>query len=478
MNALVLIGRRFARGIFIVTGALLGGCISSAGIAPEATKIDISASAAPAGSFDAWPEDRWWEAYGEAELNRLVSAALDKHPDLTVAHARLAEAAAAIAYVSAKLEPGLNFNADSTYRRYPEDSLYPPSLGGDYDIDTRLAFDAVYELDLFGRNRSAIAAATSQAAAGAATEQAVRINVAAEVAQVYFELARLVAEREVVADTRMQREHILELVRVRVERGLDSKLELAQATGAISQVQGELELLDENIALLRSRLARLAVVDPATTAELKPALHTLEPPTLPAAIPSELLARRADIVAARWRVEAALAGTDSVRAEFYPSVNLAAFAGITAIGLSSLFESGSATFGLAPRFHLPIFDGGRLRAKLSFVTAEVDVAIADYNAALLGALQDVIYAVTSLRALDGRRAAQAEAERAAEEAYALAVQRYEFGLTGYLTVLATESDVFEQQRAGAALKARALLLNVALNRALGGGYEAEAVALN
>ena len=178
------------------------------------------------------------------------------------------------------------------------------------------------------------------------------------------------------------------------------------------------------------------------------------------------------LAAARWEVEATTRGTDVIKAEFYPRVNLTAFAGITALGLSSLFEAGSGTLGVNPSLSLPIFDGDRLRSKLAFANAQVDRAIAEYNDTLLNAMQEVVHAVTSLRALERRQAAQVAAQAAAESAYAIALQRYKAGLTGYLTVLATESEVLAQRRAATALKARALSLNVDLNRALGGGFDA------
>ncbi|MCP5199169.1 MAG: efflux transporter outer membrane subunit [Gammaproteobacteria bacterium] len=461
----------------VTLAGLLGGCISSAGIAPTATRLDARPTVATDDVFDAWPEDRWWQAFGQPALNDLVEHALAQHPDLTRAQARLVEARAAIDYVHANLLPALDLDLESTGQRYTENGLYPPALGGHHDIDSRFALDAVYQLDFFGRNRAAVAAATSQARAAAAAEQAVRVAIASEVARFYFELARLVAERDVLLATREQRERIVELVRARVRLGLDSNVELAQAEGAIPRLQGEIERVEENMSLLRSQLARLAVVDPASTATLTPRIDDRPAPTLPTRIPSGLLARRADVTAARWRIEAALAGAESIKAEFYPTVDLAAFAGLSSIGLSSLFETGAAIYGLAPRLHLPIFDGDRLRAKLSFASAEVDAAVADYNAQLLRALQDVVHALTSLRALERRQAAQAAAQAAAEQAYALALERYQAGLTGYLTVLATESEVLSEKRAGAALRARGLLLDVALSRALGGGFADEDLTL-
>ena len=451
-------------------GLALAGCVSPAGLVPSGKPLDV-ATVANDTTFSAWPDQHWWAVYGDVALDNLIAHALAANPDLELARARIEMADAAIGFTHARLLPQVSFGVDSTYQRYPEHGQNR-NLGGTAGSDNSLEFQASYELDFFGRNRAALAAATSNARASAAAQQAVQVAVASAVARAYFELAHLIAEHQVVSDTRAQREKILTLVKARVAQGLDSKVELRQAEGALPAIDGELALLDENIDILRSQLGKLAVVEPSVTATLAPALAKVAAPTLPTTIPSDLLARRADITAARWEIEATTRGTDMIKAEFYPRVNLSAFAGIAALGVSSLFEAGAGTLGVNPSLSLPIFDGDRLRSKLKFADAQVDRAIAEYNNALLNAMQDVVHVVTSLRALEHRQVAQGAAQASAESAYDLALQRYKAGLTGYLTVLATESEVLAQRRAATTLKARALLLHVELNRALGGGFDA------
>jgi NodT family efflux transporter outer membrane factor (OMF) lipoprotein len=267
---------------------------------------------------------------------------------------------------------------------------------------------------------------------------------------------------------------VLELVLARVAQGLDSKVEQRQAEGAIPQIEGELAAVNERIGLIRAALAKLAVVPLTDTAALAPVANKLHSPILPAMIPSNLVARRPEIVAAGQRVASLLHGIESVKAEFYPSVNLAAFAGFSALGLGALLEEGSQVYGLTPAIRLPIFDAGRLRAKLKFVNAQLDMAIAEYNETVLSSMQDVVQCVISIRALADRNKAQREAQLAAESAYDLALQRFRAGLTGYLTVLTTETEVLQERRAGVLLAARAYQLDVDLKRALGGGFDGTA----
>lgn len=464
--------RAFAFGALL---PLLAACISAEGIAPAGRTLDAERITDDA-AFTAWPQTRWWERYGDAELSRLIESALATSPDLERARADVAQAEAAIGFTHSRLLPQVQLGAEVSGQRYPEHSLYPPRLGGDHLLDSTVEFRGRYELDFFGRNAATVAAATSHAQAAAAAAQAARVAVASAVARAWFDLAESLAEREVVLATRKQRETILTLVQARVAEGLDSKVELRQAEGALPAIDGELAALDERAALLRSLLSRLTQTPLAETAGLCPRLAAVAAPSLPANIPAELLGHRADVTAARWEIEARLHGSESVRAEFYPSVNLTAFAGFTALGLGALFEASSASYGVAPALSLPVFDGDRLRSKLKFADAEIDRAIASYNGALLDAMQDVVRAVTSLRALTARQAAQAEAQAAAESAYSIALQRYRAGLTGYLTVLTTESEVLRERRAATALKARGLGLDVELNRALGGGFDATVIA--
>ena len=466
------LSRTLARSLLL--GALtvgLGACVSSAGIEHHEALRELPAS--PAGTAPTeWPTDRWWLAYGAPELDDLIAHALADSPDIERARARLALAQAGSEYATARSFPEVDLNFKSTTQRYAEHGLAPRAVAGEHRSDNRFALDFTYELDLFGKNAAIAKSVEVQAASMETDLYTARVGLASAVARSWFALGEALAEREVISATLAQRRRILELVRARVAEGLDSKVEERQAEGAIPAAVGELAAVDERIALLRSVLAKLAVVPLGATADLKPTLKAAGAMRLPPLLPSGLVARRPEIVAARQRVESLGYATDAARAEFYPSVNLVAFAGFSALGLDALLQEGSQVYGLGPAVRLPIFDAGRLRAKLKFVNAQLDLAIADYNAALLSALQDVVHSVVSIRALAERQAAQREAAAAAESAYDLALQRFQAGLTGYLTVLATESEVLEARRAGVLLAARACELDVDLKRALGGGFEA------
>jgi outer membrane protein TolC len=175
------------------------------------------------------------------------------------------------------------------------------------------------------------------------------------------------------------------------------------------------------------------------------------------------------VAAARARVEAAGQGVKQAQAEFYPSVNLVGFAGLTSLGLSNLVDFGSRQWGVGPAVRLPIFAQDRLRANLRGRTADLDAAIESYNGAVVEAIHEAADAVASLQSLERQLAEQRQALAAAEGAYDIALQRYRAGLGTFLNVLTAETGVLAQRRLGVDLAARVLDARVALYRALGGG---------
>ncbi|HEY8047982.1 MAG TPA: TolC family protein, partial [Ramlibacter sp.] len=178
----------------------------------------------------------------------------------------------------------------------------------------------------------------------------------------------------------------------------------------------------------------------------------------------------ADIAAARLRVEAAGYAVKNAKAQFYPNVNLVAFAGLSSIGFGKLMSTGSEQWGIGPAVRLPIFEGGRLRANLRGSDADLDAAIESYNAAVLDAIRDTADSIASAQSIVRQQNEQKQAAAAAEAAYDFAVQRYKAGLGTYLNVLSAETAVLAQRRLAVDLAARALDTQVALIRALGGGY--------
>jgi NodT family efflux transporter outer membrane factor (OMF) lipoprotein len=296
------------------------------------------------------------------------------------------------------------------------------------------------------------------------------------VARSYFQLARINDQLAVARLALSQREQTLGLVRDRVNAGLDTNLELRQSEGGLPESRQQIEALEEQAALTRNALAAL-VGQPGIAVSLKAATLPMARARIVAtSIPADLLGRRADIAAARERVQAAGYDVTNAKAQFYPNINLVAFAGFSSIGLGRLVQAGSEQWGVGPAIRLPIFEGGRLRANLRGKTAELDAAVESYNSAVIDAVHDTADQVASAQSITRQQLQQSASQAAAESAYEIALQRYKAGLSSYLNVLSAETTVLAQRRQAVDLAARSLDTQVALIRALGGGYVAEPVA--
>lgn len=456
-------------GLLLSVAIGLGGCISSAGIKHDQALREPAALGARA-KFDAWPAEQWWKSLQDPELDRLIEQALKENPNITQAAKRLEKAAAYASSARAELAPQLSGEADVSRQRLSENSLYPPPFGGSTQNVANASLNASWDLDFWGKNRSALQAALSQTDAARAETSATALMVSTAVAHTYYQLAQNVEQQKLAQQALRQREQELVLIKSRIEIGLDTNVEMQQGQGAVYAARVDLEKATETANLTRNALAALTVQEPQALQALQPELPATELQALPDDIPADLIARRPDLAAAKARVDAAGADIKTAKAEFYPNVSLSAFIGLSSFGLSKFLELGSTMAGVGPAVHLPIFDAGKLRANLRVKNADLDLAITSYNQVLLEAIHDVADQVTSLRSVHLQSGDQQAALDAAESAYRLATMRYEAGLTNYLTVLSAEDALLRERSRSVNLKARRLDLNIALIKSLGGGF--------
>jgi NodT family efflux transporter outer membrane factor (OMF) lipoprotein len=351
---------------------------------------------------------------------------------------------------------------------FSANSIYPPPYGGNVWESGTLQASASWELDFFGKNRAALDATLGQIRAAEADTRAARGLLAANVTRSYFQLVRLQAQLTLAQRTLSQRENIQQLVRDRVNAGLDTQLELQQAASALPDARYQIEVLNEQMALTQNALAALTAQSVEAMHLTLPALEQVHSVPVAQSMPLDLLGRRSDIAAARWRVEAASNDVESSKAQFYPNINLVAFAGLSSIGFNRLLNDKSAQWGVGPAVRLPLFDGGRLRANLRGKAAELDAAIESYNGQVLDAVHEVADRITSAQAVRRQQIEQSAAQAASETAYAIALQRYQAGLGNYLNVLSAEAPVLLQRRQGVDLAARALDTQVQILHAIGG----------
>jgi NodT family efflux transporter outer membrane factor (OMF) lipoprotein len=437
----------------------------------DATAVGLEGQPAPAIATD------WWRGFGDAQLTALVEQALANNPSLRVAQARLARVQAAFEGVRGNDLPTVGLSSDLTHQRFSNNFIYPPPLGGAILDSGTVQANASWELDFFGKNRSALAAAIGQVRAAEADAQAARMLLASNVARGYFQWVKINAQLAIAERTLAQREQAKKLVQERLTAGLDTQLELQLSESALPDARLQIELLKEQQALTVNALAALSGQQKQHLAPINSASAAIKPVALANSIPMDLLGRRADIAAARWRVEAAVQDVANARTLFYPNVNLVAFAGLQSIGFDELLKNGSEQWGVGPAIRLPLFEAGHLRANLRGKSADLEAAIESYNALVIDAVRDVADQLASSQAIARQQAEQANAQTFAETAYSIALQRYKAGLGTYLNVLTSETSVLTQRRQGVDLAARALDTQVQLIRSMGGGFTDNSASL-
>ncbi|WP_165188970.1 efflux transporter outer membrane subunit [Caulobacter soli] len=455
-----------------LVGALLASACAAPDLGPKPVVKVVGQQQLFTGPVADWPTEDWWTGYGDPQLTGLIATGLQDAPTIAVAQARLRRASALVGLAGAAQQPSVSANAAAAESKpsYNTGLPTPAALHGWNDTG-RATLDFSYELDLWGKTRASIAAATSEEAAAKADAAAARLIVSTSIAAAYADLARLFADRDVLASTVGVREQTLALVRRRTEGGYDSEAELRQAQVGPPLARAELEAVDEQIALTRLRLASLMGQTPDRAASIaRPQVTALRSLGLPADLPTALIARRPDLVAARWRAEAASERIDVAHAAFYPNVNLVGLIGVQSLGIGNLADAGSNLGSAGAVLGLPIFDGGRRQAGFKVARADYDAAIGAYDGTLNQALEEMADAVTSQRALEQRLADSREAEEAATSGWRLAKRRYTGGATDFTAVLVAEGRMLATRRAVSTLEARRFILDLALVRALGGGW--------
>lgn len=457
------------RGGAIGVLALAAGC-SHQGVQPRLSALEgrdlgvASAEAQPV-SADLSP---WWRDCGDQRLGALVEQALAGSPTIQVAQTRLQRAQAQEMLSGGATQPQLQLTGQADRQRFPERGLYPPPVAGSTLTSGTLQLEGSWELDLFGRQRAEIEASIGQRRASEADLLAARLLLSTQVARQYVHLGRLQAQRRVAERALAQREEMLALIRQRVDAGLDTGVELKQGQGAVPDTRQQVAALDEQVMLARHALAALVGQSPTALNDLDVSMEGLRAPAVPTSLPLDLLARRADVMAARWRVESMRGMSDAARATFYPNIELTSYAGYNAVGLAQVLRASSLQWGLLPAIHLPLFDGDRRLGNLSARVADQDAAVASYNQVVLQAVQDVVDQLGAVQSVARQQVDQQSAQGHLESAHGLALQRYRAGLGGYLTVLSAETAVLAQRRLSVDLQARALDARFALIRAVGG----------
>jgi NodT family efflux transporter outer membrane factor (OMF) lipoprotein len=418
----------------------------------------------------------WWESLGDPQLNNLITVALKDNPSLATAQLRVRRMQVIAGLAQAAGLPQANVGIDFTRQRYSANGLFPkPIAGNTWDNDT-LQGSVSWSPDLWGQHAAELTSAIGQARASQADAAVAATGLASQIAKAYVALARLLAYRDIAKSTLQQRQAMQALIAQRFAAGLDTQEEQIQSNGNVSDALKQIEVLQEQIGLVRHQLAVLSGQAPQMLTTLSPQFNALQLDAVPAVLGADLLGRRPDIVASRWRVESASQDVLVARVQFYPNVNLSAFIGFNALGVSRLLNAGSGQVGVSPAVRLPLFDGGRLQAQLSGRQAELDMAVSQYNFTVLEAVRESADAISSDQSLMRQAELQADALASAKKLLSIAHQRFDAGLGNQLNVLTAETVVLLQTLANVDVRARQLENRIILMKALGGGWRDENVA--
>lgn len=423
---------------------------------------------------DAWPDREWWKAYTEPQLDELVARALKDNPTMAVAQARIATASAVLRSEKASEGVQVDLAGGVNRQRYSATGLFPEPIGGNWFNDTSVQARASYDFDWWGRHRALVAASLGEANAARADAAQAQQTIAASVAQSYFRLQSLWAREHNIREQIAVQRDVLAGRRLRLKQGL---VNVDMVQGA-EQDLASLNTQAESYATQAAReMEALRALVGAGADNFPPIVRRqvpLDPPaSLPTTLGMELLARRPDLQAARWRVEAALGRTRAAEAAFYPDINLSAAAGLNTVSISRLLQWGSRTMLAGAAFSLPIFDSGRLEAGLAVSRAQRDEIVADYNQAVLNAVRDVAQEAATLQGIAKQRLAQLEATKSSVQLQHNAEARLKAGLAESAAVLQAQLAVLRLRDTSIQLLDAELQTQVALIKALGGGYRAE-----
>lgn len=474
---------RFALSAVLLAGiCFAGGCASMRGIAPNATpsttaalRLDTQMQREAADA--AWPQQRWWQTFGDPQLDQLIERASDGNPDLTVARARVRLAAAQTNAAHANTLPGIDAKASAQDTLFTRRSFIPPPYAGNFWWSNDAAIDFHYALDLWGGDTAALESAKATTLASTAAEQAARLSLQSNIVQAYAQLALQYERRSVLGEDLKNRQQLLDIARQRLRAGIGTELEVAQAQTGVPVAQAEIDAVDQQIEVLHHQLAALSGQSPdAGDALTPPQLKVPQGSLLPSHLPAELIARRPDVAARRWQLEAAAQTIKVAKARFYPNIDLVAAVGLQSLGFHRFLSDDALAANVGPAISLPIFDGGKLRANLEARSAQYDEAVGAYNAALIQALQQIADQITTIRGLEKQQAQIDAAVTSAQHAHDLAMRGYRAGLTDYLNVLNAETGLLAQRDRAASLRLHRLAAHAQLIAAIGGGLPPQPVA--
>jgi len=430
---------------------------------------------------DGWPAARWWTRYHDAHLDALIDQALSNAPTMVIARTRVAQARSDVELVRA----GSNLQVTAlglVDREHissngflgPFASNVPAEgLTGPWYTAGLVGLGASLDVDIWGKQRAQIAASLGVNNARLAETSAVELEISTDVAQLYYGIQTTYQLIDLLNESHEIAVFAVQAHEAQAARGLEDRTPLEEARARQLAIERQIVSAQEQIKQLRESMRALIGAGPDGLPAIDPVALPRSQAALPATLSYELLARRPDLQAMRWYVEASFNRIDAAKAAFYPSFDIKAFFGLNALHLADLFTHASQQINLIPGLYLPIFDGGRLNANLGGAREGSNLLIEQYNQAVLNAVRDVAQTGSRLQALDAQTELQEQRIESISFARDSVEAHYQRGLTSRLAALEARQPVIAEQVALLTLNGQMLGEDIALTKALGGGYRAD-----
>jgi len=417
---------------------------------------------------------RWWEAFGDPQLNALVEQVEISNQNVVAAEARFRQARALVAASRAALFPSLNADASITRSRSPS-GVIGGTTAGRVLTNRSASLDASWEFDLWGKLRRGVESSEANAQAGAANLAAARLSAQAELVADYVQLRVLDALKRLLDDTAVAFQKSYDLTRNRYDAGVAARVDVIQAETQLRSTQAQAVDTGVQRAQFEHAIAVLTGRPPAGLS-MAPAPIVAAMPSIPAALPSALLERRPDIAAAERSVAAANAQIGVAKAAFFPSFTITGSDGYRSAAASQWFSAPNHFWSVGPAIAQSLFDAGLRRAQSDQAVAAYDAAVAQYRQTVLSGFQEVEDNLAALRILEEEARVQEDAVRAARETVVLTLNQYKAGTVSFLNVVTAQATQLDNERAAVSILGRRLLAAAGLVKALGGGWSAVEIA--
>ena len=467
--------RRTSIGLTVIGLMLLCGCTVGPRYAKPAVPAPPQYKELPPNWKTAEPADqvakgKWWEVFGDQQLNGLEEQVNVSNQTLKAAQAQFEQARAAVRINRSNLYPTVSGGVSVTRNHLSRNRFNGQLSPSTNYTDLQLPIDASYEADVWGRVRRTVEAARANAQASAADVETVSLSLHAELASDYFQMRALDAEEQLLVSTVDAYQKALELTQNRYNGGIVSQVDVAQAQTQLETTRAQLIDLGVQRAQFEHAIAVLTGQAPSTFS-LAAAPLSSTPPVAPPGLPSELLERRPDIASNERRMAAANAEIGVAQAAYYPSITLSATGGFEGGSITNWFNGPSGFIQAGASAIETIFDAGRRRAITDQARAGFDQSVANYHETVLTAFEDVEDSLAALRLLEDEAKTQDAAVAAAQHSLALSNNRYRGGVATYLEVITAQSTALSDQRIAVQIAGRRMTASVSLIKALGGGWK-------